>query len=120
MSTEQVKPGDLAVIVGGRCPENFGAVVRVGQRLSPREAHTYHCTRGVLGLFVPVGNSSFEVTTEGRPLVALPSGRAFRTRPYRAACLRPIRNPPGQDETLRWADVPRNDYADAGFMPLGD
>lgn len=118
MSREQVQPGDLAVIVGGRCPANVGAFVRVGERIESYTLHYYRDVNGRPRPFVAENPVVYEVTTAGRPLVAHPGGDLFNTRPYNAARLRPIRNPPGQDETLRWADVPRNDFCDTGFVPL--
>lgn len=118
MSTEQVKPGDLAVIVGSRNVWNHGMLVEVGEAIAypaetpatdvHGEVHRYN-----------VDKPAFWITTTGRLLKGV-DGTAFTCGPCASRFLRPIRNPPGQDETLRWADVPRNDYADAGFMPLGD
>ena len=111
MSKEQVEPGDLAVIVSVDQPEDIGDLGAFVNVLSPDgaepgwwniEAVSRPLRCFDLDTHEFIGMESTDMIIDGRHL-------------------RPIRdNPPGQDETLRWADVPRNDYVDAGFMPLGD
>ena len=120
MSKEQVEPGDMAIIRGWGQPANDGKLVAVKNQVFARET-VMRSVDGVAHTFInESGCKVFMVESLGGPLHLGGGHPSFTEVGVAASCLRPIRNPPGPDETLRWADVPRNDYVDAGFMPLGD
>lgn len=86
--TLNCKPGDLAVIVGGLYPEFFGHIVTI------TEACSVHA-------------NSWE--TDPQKFFA----RCRQPMSFHDRTLRPIRDNPGQDETLTWLDVPSTDKVTA-------
>ena len=88
------KQGDLAYTVAPYCIEGRGRIVRV-----------LHLSDGrMLGDFIPkLGRVAWvcegDIVTEGND--------AYRKGIIADECLRPIRDNPGQDETLTWAPVPK-------------
>lgn len=77
------KPGDLAVVIRSKCSDHIGMLVTVvGPALIPE-----------LGMW----------TIEPVKPIPCPSPFGWKCRD---SSLRPIRDQPGQDETLTWAPVP--------------
>lgn len=96
------KPGDLAVIVvSPETPENVGKIVRCIRRITEAEP-----VDGMTWTASTSNTWTWLVETEGSRLLWGIYGQVPR-RAYADHCLRPIRDQPGADETLRWADVPR-------------
>lgn len=103
------KPGDLAIIVGGRyTPQLIGHIVKV---IGP------YTQRSNDKPITPEDGVVWEICyTDGRLIpqaqrykdTKIFSGFALRkTRPYLDKFLRPIRDVDGQDETLTWAKKPK-------------
>ena len=82
------RPGDLAFYVGVTSPKDVGLIVRCVKYVGLR--------RGRCGTALPM----WEISPK------LPNGIA--TKPWCAdKALRPIRDQPGDDETLTWAGLPQ-------------
>lgn len=102
MST-RCKPGDIAVFISGL---NLGKLVHIDRAFAGEE--TIDGTH-----YVKTGSGSFAwvVTSLGGPLVSRFVSRAIDPKPrmvsvFNANCLRPLRNPRGTDQTLRWMATP--------------
>lgn len=97
------KPGDLAVIVSARFPENIGILVSVlrqyieGEHLPGDPFRMYEGPYGV----------SWVVESVGKPIRKWGEKGTYdlQTTVFADVCLRPIRDNDGEDETLQW--VPR-------------
>jgi hypothetical protein len=88
------KPGDLAVVIAARhTPQLIGALVRVLRLATPGETIS-RCFFGQSWVQVCTGESSWLVEKDDQQWF------------HRDCALRPIRDQPGQDETLTWAPVP--------------
>lgn len=104
------KPGDLAYIKTTiRTPENIGRFVEVIRPATPGEIFATECGHQIK-YSGQKGSEFCWVVTSTSPLnCRVPDGRIFRLVFLIAQDnqLRPIRDQPGEDETLQWADVPR-------------
>lgn len=100
------KVGDLAVIVGSDFPENLGHFVHVvclpdpDKYPVPLELGDWECEP--LGMLRGWDDKERNLSSVGSEVIAIND-----------ADLRPIRNDPGQDESLSWCDVPTTDKAAA-------
>ena len=98
------KPGDLAVIIKPslRGPQLLGMIVTV---LHAAPAHDFRLPDG----YVQQGGFPGYWVIEFQRPIEVPTTLGARMARYGTApdfALRPIRNQPGADETLRWADRP--------------
>lgn len=91
------KPGDLAVIVKSSCG-NEGVIVTCVEFL------------GVLQFVDPRGNPTYQAPAwrVDKKIRTIGGATEDRIPDFR---LRPLRDNPGQDETLTWLDVPTKETA---------
>ena len=82
------KPGDLAIVVSAFNPVNLGRILHIG------------VFAGEVGGWRGTNRWHFD---GGSPLIGVNGGRSYTVKDI---CIRPIRDNPGQDESLQWLDVP--------------
>lgn len=97
------KPGDLAVIVKSRFPENIGILVSVLRQYVEGE----HLPGDPFSMYEGPDGVSWVVESVGKPIRkwGKKKNHDLRTTVFADVCLRPIRDNDGEDETLQW--VPR-------------
>lgn len=105
------KVGDLAVTVGTsplHSGELEGRIVRVVRRVIPGEVFS---ANGHL-MRLRYDRTADWIIESDRPMpFMVRERRVFVTsRPIGDIRLRPIRNQPGEDETLQWAPVPGSEF----------
>ena len=87
------KPGDLAVYVGIDSPKDLGAIVQCVEFIGNKSI---------------VSGGTADVWCVDRPLK---HSKATEKSWIADCALRPIRDNPGQDESLTWAPVPHKEKA---------
>ena len=118
MSKLNCKPGDLAIIIGARSKVgklNIGRIVRV---LEPAKPGRYHGANHV----IPACGKWWFVEAVGADLIApLEFFGSARVRIASALDdhLRPIRDQPGEDETLAWTGKPAHEHQERARELLG-
>jgi hypothetical protein len=101
-----IKPGDLAYIIKSKSPENLGKIVSVGQPVIPGVRYTINGKK-----FYTCYPGRYLCYTQGSLLLAnMNSGKLHPvpTLLKKLSSLRKIGFPEGQDETLTWAEKPKN------------
>ena len=99
--------GDLAFIVKARDIRNIGKIVKI---LRPAVVNEEFISNSrVLTQWTGDCYSSWVVHSDSPLSWRLDDGSTcmFNDRVFWDACLRPLRDNPGQDETLTWAPVPK-------------
>lgn len=105
------KVGDLAFIVGAKTwPETNGWIVRVVRRAIPGES--VRLSNGSMCKVREESTTAWWIEREGKLLPfmtrlnGVPTIHHVTERVINDDYLRPIRNEPGEDETLTWAPSP--------------
>lgn len=102
------KQGELAVIVSAVIKNNIGKIVKVVRPCVANEVFVSKTGEPIR--FTGKVSQTWVVHCEGGLAWADEDGafcEYFIDRPFYDACLRPLRDNPGQDETLQWAPVPK-------------
>ena len=101
------KQGELAFIVKARDIRNIGKIVKILRPAIPNEE--FLSTSKILLRWTGECSGAWVVHSDSPLLWLLDDGDTlmFNDRVFYDAYLRPLRDNPGQDETLTWAPVPK-------------
>lgn len=107
------KPGDLAIIIRRtlRGPQLLGAIVKV---LHAAPVHDFALPDGFMQMGVPHGYWVIELQREITTEILIGRTIGHRVTRYGVApdsALRPLRDNPGDDESLTWAGLPAREVA---------
>lgn len=103
LSSTSCKPGDIAIFIAGR---NLGKLVHIDRTFIGEEV-----IGGTLFCKTPNAYQAWVVTSLGGPLVSRfidgpVNPKPNQTAPFDENMLRPLRNPRGADQTMRWSGKP--------------
>ena len=106
------KAGDLAIIAGAKHTKNLGLIVRVISPSNANKHKTGETYEELTGFKYRANNQGFTWLIESSgPEIFYDKGHSAKVGPFPDTSLRPLRDNPGQDETLQWAPVPHKETA---------